>query len=349
MTQRTLSHPSAFAERSAGMTLIELMVALAIGAFLMIGAITVFMQSRATFRLTDQVARLQENGRFVLDTLEADIRMAGFWGLTSRGYEISNRAGAGDPNGIGIDTCGTNWLIDLNNPVAGTNNDYNWPCPTALSPRETDTLVVRRVDEDGIQPAAVTAAPYMLYVMSTRGGPLLGEIFAGPGVPAGWLPPSASVPPEIFAEIHRLSINGYYVSNAASAPNATLPSLRMQTLATGAVANPQGIIEDREVLAGVEDLQLQFGIDTDAPGIEGESGTVDRYVNPGDAILANANTAVLAVRIWLRIRAETEERGFTDAATYTYADQVVGPFNDAFRRIVVTKTIYLRNARPVGS
>ena len=33
------------------------MVALAIGAFLMIGAITVFMQSRTTFRLTESIAR----------------------------------------------------------------------------------------------------------------------------------------------------------------------------------------------------------------------------------------------------------------------------------------------------
>ena len=37
------------------MTLIELMVALAIGAFLMIGAITVFMQSRTTFRVTESL------------------------------------------------------------------------------------------------------------------------------------------------------------------------------------------------------------------------------------------------------------------------------------------------------
>ena len=51
-------------------------------------------------------------------------------------------------------------------------------------------------------------------------------------------------------------------------------------------------------------------------------------------------------RIWLRIRAERFENGFTDTANYVYADQNVGPFNDAFRRIVVSKTTYLRNARP---
>jgi hypothetical protein len=52
--------------------------------------------------------------------------------------------------------------------------------------------------------------------------------------------------------------------------------------------------------------------------------------------------------VWLRVRADRAEQGFTDTATYTYADTNVGPFNDNFRRIVVSKTIYLRNARPAS-
>jgi hypothetical protein len=60
----------------------------------------------------------------------------------------------------------------------------------------------------------------------------------------------------------------------------------------------------------------------------------------------NPNAEVLAVRVWVRVRAERAERGFQDTATYVYADQNVGPFNDGFRRVVVSKTVYLRNARP---
>jgi type IV pilus assembly protein PilW len=320
------------------MTLIELMVALAIGAFMMIGAVTVFMQSRTTFRVTESISRLQENARFVLEALESDIRMAGYWGLTSRSNEILFRASPAEANGIGVDTCGQNWLIDLNNAVAGTNNGWTWPCLAALNPRATaDTLVVRRVMEDSVTAAAVAAAPAnTMYIMTFRGGPAVGEIFQGPAVPGTYLPPA---PPDVFAELHRLVVNGYYVSNTSSNPN--LPSLRMQLLDVG------NVMRDQEVLAGVEDFQVQFGVDTDAPGTD--TGTIDRYVNPGHAILANANTAVLAVRIWLRIRADTPERGFVDTATYNYADQNVGPFNDAFRRIVVSKTIYLRNSRPVGT
>jgi type IV pilus assembly protein PilW len=339
MTHLIRTRPPARRSQLAGMTLIELMVALAIGAFMMIGAITVFMQSRTTFRVTESVARLQENGRFVLEALESDIRMAGFWGLSSRSTEIRFRAGPAEANGIGNDTCGQNWLIDFNNAVGGTNNGWNWPCLAALSPQgASDTLVVRRVAEDALTPANVAAATAnTMYVLSFRGGPALGEIFRGTPVPTTYEPP---VPPEIYSEIHRLVVNGYYVSTASATPNQ--PSLRMQTLDAG------DLMRDQEVLAGVEDFQVQFGVDTDAPG-GGESGTIDRYVNPGNAILNNPNTAVLAVRVWVRLRAETAERGFTDTATYAYADQNVGPFNDGFRRIVVSKTIYLRNSRPVGS
>ena len=74
-----------------GMTLIELMVGLAIGAFLMIGAIATFMQSRTTFRVAESVARLQENARFALDVLEHEIRMAQYWGLTTTTTSIVRR------------------------------------------------------------------------------------------------------------------------------------------------------------------------------------------------------------------------------------------------------------------
>src|SRR5262245_56907483 len=109
-----------------GMTLIELMVALAIGAFLMLGTVTIFMQSRTSFRVTESLSRLQENARFGLDSLEPEIRMAHYWGLTPRTYLIQGRAAPTDPAGPGPTTCGNNWTINLNQSLQGTNNTYSW-------------------------------------------------------------------------------------------------------------------------------------------------------------------------------------------------------------------------------
>ncbi|MGH8495818.1 MAG: PilW family protein, partial [Gammaproteobacteria bacterium] len=94
---------------------------------------------------------------------------------------------------------------------------------------------------------------------------------------------------------------------------------------------------DEEIIPGVEDLQVQFGVDTDIDGV------ANRYVNPDYALVGTDN--IVAVRLWLRMRTENIEVGFVDDNTYTYADQNVGPFNDNFRRLVVSKTVLLRNAR----
>ena len=46
-----------------GLSLIELMVALTIGSLLIIGAVSVYVQSRTTYRINETVARMQENAR----------------------------------------------------------------------------------------------------------------------------------------------------------------------------------------------------------------------------------------------------------------------------------------------
>lgn len=64
--------------RQAGLSLIELMVAIALGLLLINGALEMLLATRATFRNTDDVSRIQENGRFALDILARNIRMAGY-------------------------------------------------------------------------------------------------------------------------------------------------------------------------------------------------------------------------------------------------------------------------------
>jgi type IV pilus assembly protein PilW len=323
-----------------GMTLIELMVALAIGAFLMIGAITVFMQSRTTFRVTESLARLQENGRFALDVLEPDIRMAQYWGLTTTTSAIANRGGPAAANGPGPDTCGNNWTINLDEAIDGSNNSYGFGC-AGLAPVETDadTLIVRRVSEDAETPPLVGPGG-TVRLQSVRGtGDSL--IFTGNAVPAGYTAATS--------QTHRLVANGYYVSRTSllSVGADLVPSLHVWAL------QADGTMRDDEIIAGVEDFQVQVGVDTD-PVDTADRGSIDRYVNIDDPMIDptnagfNPDAVVLAVRIWLRIRAERIENGFTDTVNYVYADQNVGPFNDQFRRLVVSKTIYLRNARPAS-
>ena len=76
----------------AGVSLVELMVSLVLGLFLIFGAVTIYGKSRATYRTTEAVARLQETARYALDAMEPDVRMANYWGLSNHAEYVINRA-----------------------------------------------------------------------------------------------------------------------------------------------------------------------------------------------------------------------------------------------------------------
>lgn len=67
-----------FAHTQRGLTLVEILVALTISAFLIAGVIQLFVGSKQTYRGHDALSRIQENGRFAIDTMARDIRMAGY-------------------------------------------------------------------------------------------------------------------------------------------------------------------------------------------------------------------------------------------------------------------------------
>ena len=61
-----------------GLSLIELMVAMALGLLLMTGVIQVFLSSRQTYAANEAMGRLQENGRFALEFVARSARLAGY-------------------------------------------------------------------------------------------------------------------------------------------------------------------------------------------------------------------------------------------------------------------------------
>ena len=121
-----------------------------------------------------------------------------------------------------------------------------------------------------------------------------------------------------------------------------MPTLRRKTLVvSGGAPN----IVDQEVAPGVENIQLQLGVDVDA------DNTVDRYVNPSDPILVPGvagflpDARVITARVWMVIRAVGRENGIVDNNNYNPGDVNMGTFSDSYRRMQVSKTILLRNSR----
>lgn len=313
-----------------GLTLIELMVSMLIGIFLVLGAVTVYTQGRQNYTANEGIARLQENLRFALDIIEPDVRLAGFWGMNSvptgvnqngmlvtcDGNDVSNWVF--DPQGGGAGPTG---LVAINNIQAGQANQVANNCPAHPSNIivNTDVLEIRRVSAQG-----VNLVP--------------GEILLQSGVEGAVAFNNGAVPPEFNdvdpnrMDTFSMVVNSWYVANSSNSFD-DVPSLRRRTLRGG-------VMVDEEVIAGVENMQIQLGLDTDLT----PDNNVDQYVDPDDPLAAN--NPILAVRVWMLIRATDGERGFVDGVTYTPLDQVLPDIQpgDGFRRMQVTKTIFLRNS-----
>lgn len=68
----------------AGFSLVELMLAMALGLFLLAGLIQICASVKTTYRLQTALARIQENGRFTVHFLNQNIRLAGYAGCQNK-------------------------------------------------------------------------------------------------------------------------------------------------------------------------------------------------------------------------------------------------------------------------
>ncbi len=163
-------HPRTMS-RAAGVSLIELMVALAIGSLLILGLVQVFAASRAAYTTSEGMGRVQENGRFAIDFLQRDIRMAGHFGcVNDQAHWVK---GAGDlVNHLGAATASLNFGVSITGYEATSTAPGNavtigaaaagWSpaLPMTLSPAPrpgSDIIALRYLAEEGIPINTLTA------------------------------------------------------------------------------------------------------------------------------------------------------------------------------------------------
>ncbi len=63
--------------RELGFTLVELMVGMALGIFLVGGVVSVYISSQQNFKISENLARIQENSRFAFELMGREIREEG--------------------------------------------------------------------------------------------------------------------------------------------------------------------------------------------------------------------------------------------------------------------------------
>ena len=134
-------HSFSLPRRQRGFTLVELMIASAIGLLVLAGMATLFVSNSRAQTEIEKANRQIENGRYAIDLLTSDLRNAGYYGE----FDPSRMP---DPAAL-PDPCDTD-LADIRAAlplsVQGFNNaeDKSVACLTDLKPG-TDIVVVRRV------------------------------------------------------------------------------------------------------------------------------------------------------------------------------------------------------------
>jgi len=114
-----------------GLTLVELMISLVLSLMIMGGAISIFMGSKETFRLEEDLSRVQENFRYIADRLTKDLSLVGYTGCAlpyeDNSSPVSNRLVAGGDRNVidgtegGSPTAPDTLTLSYARPVHGAN------------------------------------------------------------------------------------------------------------------------------------------------------------------------------------------------------------------------------------
>lgn len=329
-----------------GISMVEILVALVISLFLLGGIVQVYSANKASYIFTDSISRIQENGRFALETMTQDLRMAGFFGCASFDPE--------DPDNItdNLDPDGTGYSDDYDfigeGPIDGTDNDglngsdsvtirgvkpgqVNVHPPFNVS--TSATIFVNM--NNSLQPGDISMLCNcrgcdIFQITNTTQGATANKMAVvhntGTGDPGNYNPDNCK------------GGNAHCFSQSYGA-DASMMEMQKVTysIAPGASGEPAlwrsefGTIND-ELVEGVEEMQVLYGLDTD------DDGFPNRYVTRNDV---PDLWDVISVRLMLLIRSENQFYAEGNQ-TYTFNGNTVTAADRRLRQVFTT-TIALRN------
>ncbi len=296
-------------KRAAGLTLVELLVAMLLVLVVVAGALAFVARGRAAHRSGESLARLEEALDAAFTVLADEIRLAGYLGLAPPASDVAGSAAAGGPEPAGLEvagSCGISLAHDLATPVIAADGVYEAapgvpigcrPSPAGRRMAGSDTLVLRHAAVGSSTPQAGRLQ------LETR---LRTATLAADGIPR--LGPAA--------RWHDLDVGVYYVSADSTGRNGW-PSLRRKRL----VGGTRPAFQDEELVSGIADLQIEIGLDDPADA----DAAIDRWVAPG---IASRDGVPRALRLALEAWSDIPEPSLADG----------------FRRRRVERVVELRNS-----
>ena len=341
-----------------GFSLVELMIALLLGLFLVSGVTGMYISSKQTYRMTDNLSRLQESLRFSLDFMSHDIRMAGYLPCRSTASN-TNAVVNGD----------TTWFLDyFTRGIHGYEGGVD-VFPVASVVPGTDAIVILKGSAfasslsfhnvDGntfVLSSSFSDKDFERGRIGVVCDPRQASIFqisdADTGlktvsygdstniVPGNSITAIGSYGEDALIASYKPEI--YYIRQ--SSQNIAVNSLwRSYLVADGPLAGTKTAqMNAEELLEGVESMQILYGVDISVPYDQ----IVDRYVTANNV---SDWQSVITARIGLLMSTGEEVTSQVDTNTYNVAGTLISDTTtvshpaDRRLRYVANTTINLRN------
>ncbi len=296
---------NSFPKRQAGLSLVELMIAITLSLLLIAGVLQIFLSSKQTYSTNNALSRVQESGRFAMDFLSQDIRNTGYKGQCLDEPVIHGNIGSKASSGS------SEALMSLETPIYGWDNIESAtalpqsPSITpvtgtdailiklAAGPKEIDAANTNTTSNDTISLGSNTSgvAQHAITLISDA---ISCELFKNTATTNTTSIAKAPGSPWEHAytgaiEVLPLQNATYYIrANANGRPN----SLVRQRLSSDST---QPIWITEELVDGVKDMQISYGIAT------GADKQVTRYDTADEVTADNNWDNVVAVRIDLLV------------------------------------------------
>lgn len=327
----------------SGFTLIELMIAVTVGLFILGAVSAVAINSGRNARANDRTSELQTNGRYALDVIRRDVQHAGQSGLMpndvlQQGAGVIFTVASGVavlPAGTGtVNDCSSQFALQLQQPVFGVDDPGTSPyastCIPAGNYARGDILVVRYADmanewpvtSAASEPSSATTndiyyrSSYSVSALFQKGGTTPIQVGTGP----------------MQDQLLRTFV--YYISPYTTTVGDGIPALWRVNLIAGSMT-------PELVASGIDNLQVRYGV----VDVNGNTQYLD-----ASAITAASWPQVQSVRVWLLARNSNSERGeaYVNTTEYSPASNPMGNLtslipNDKYRRQLYMSTISLRN------
>ncbi|HEC15554.1 MAG TPA: hypothetical protein ENI99_03135 [Sedimenticola sp.] len=289
-----------------GLTLVELMIGITLSLLLLTGTISIFMGSKQTFRLQEDLARVQESLRYAVSRMITDISPAGYLGCapsTQGGdlkvenmvagrddlYDFEKIASGAEGRGAnGSDHLTVRFALpESGMPVIAAMGSGDRP--VRVDPNYPGYAELERGDIIAVSDCKALAVFMITNNPSSSGGRLAhakGTMIRGVGNKEAGISHAFGDPRYATAMVYKMDAVTYELRKIRSG-GKTLSALYARRLG----GRPQ------QLLAGVEDFQVEYGIDENLP----PDGAADRFMDWSQVAAANKEHLVSSLRIRMTV------------------------------------------------